>query len=103
MTKRLEQLHEFLKEDPNDPFNIYALALEYSNIDRQKARELFDELLLKHEDYIPAYYHAGNLYLSLTLTEQAIKIFEKGIVQARSTQSFKAMRELQTVYDELTM
>jgi lipoprotein NlpI len=30
---RLEQLHQFLQEDPADPFNLYALAIEYQKTD----------------------------------------------------------------------
>ena len=101
MNTRLEQLQEFLKEDPHDPFNIYALALEYQKSDLQKSKELYNQLLVDFENYIPAYYHAGNLYLELGLQEEAIKIFATGIIQAKKQNELKAMRELQTVYDEL--
>lgn len=100
---RLEQLTQFLQEDPNDPFNVYALALEYQKTDATKARALYDQLLEIHPTYIPAYYHAGNLYVTLNLTERAIRIFEKGIDEARKQNATKAMRELQSVYDELTL
>lgn len=102
MNIRLQQLQQFLNEDPNDPFNIYALALEYLKFDQQKSKALFDELLLKHEDYIPTYYYAGNLYLELNFADEASKILEKGIAKARAQNELKAMRELQTLYDELT-
>src|SRR5688572_24669510 len=95
MNTRLEQLHEFLKEDPTDPFNIYALAIEYQKVDVLKAKAYFDELLLKHESYVPTYYHAGNLYLDLNLENDAIRIIEKGIQQAHKQNEQKAMRELQ--------
>ena len=36
MTSRIEQLKQFAKEDPNDPFNKYALALEYQKTDARK-------------------------------------------------------------------
>lgn len=98
---RLEQLHQFLQEDPDDPFNLYALALEYQKTDTQKAKELFDTLLQKHEAYVPAYYHAGNLYCELNLERAALQIFEKGIAEARKQNDLKAMRELQSVYNEL--
>ena len=100
---RLEQLAQFLQEEPDDPFNIYALALEYQKTDTTKAKALFDQLLEKHPTYIPAYYHAGNLYVTLNHIEDAIAIFEKGIAEARKQNAMKALRELQSVYDELTM
>jgi len=100
---RLEQLAQFLQEEPDDPFNIYALALEYQKTDATKAKALFDELLEKHPAYIPTYYHAGNLYIALERIDDAIVIFEKGISEARKQNALKALRELQAVYDELTM
>lgn len=100
---RLEQLTQFLQDDPNDPFTLYALALEYQKTDMIKAKALFDQLLEKHPEYIPTYYHAGNLYVTLQRIDDAVRIFEKGIAVARKQNAVKAMRELQSVYDELTM
>jgi len=100
---RLEQLTQFLQEDPDDPFNIYALALEYQKTDLPQARAMFDLLLDKHPSYIPAYYHAGNLYITLERIDDAIRIFENGIAEAKKQNATKALRELQSAYDELTM
>jgi cytochrome c-type biogenesis protein CcmH/NrfG len=36
--ERIKVLEQFLKEDPNDPFSLYALALEFKNQDSKKAR-----------------------------------------------------------------
>ena len=47
---RLNQLLEFYKEDPNDPFNIYALATEYKSIDPEKALTYFELLIENHPD-----------------------------------------------------
>lgn len=101
MTNRLNLLQQFLEEDPKDPFNIYALALEYQKIDVYKSKELFDRLLKDHEYYIPCYYHAGNLYLTLNLVQEAKMILEKGILEAKQQNELKAMREMQSVYDDL--
>jgi tetratricopeptide (TPR) repeat protein len=103
MSTRLVQLEEFYREDPNDPFNLYALALEYQKINIEKSTELFNELLARHEDYIPAYYHAAQLYLSLNNTEHAIAILEKGIPKARAKNETKAANELQILLDELIL
>jgi Tfp pilus assembly protein PilF len=98
---RLTQLLQYFKDDPNDPFNIYALALEYLKTDVTKAKEFFDRLLLSHEDYVPAYYHAAKLYQSLDEKEKAIAVYEKGISIAKKHKEHKALRELQSAYDEL--
>jgi lipoprotein NlpI len=58
---RLEQLLRFYREDPNDPFSVYGLALEYQKTDVRESERFFDELLGKFPDYLPAYYHAAKL------------------------------------------
>ena len=98
---RLDQLHQFLQEEPGDPFNLYALALEYQKTDKIKAKELFDQLLKQHETYIPAYYHAGVLYMELNKNDRAQEIFETGIAEAKKQNETKTMRELQMLLDEL--
>ncbi|HEY9047852.1 MAG TPA: tetratricopeptide repeat protein [Ohtaekwangia sp.] len=98
---RLEQLRQFVEDDPDDPFNRYVLALEYIKSDTTQAAVLFDELMQKHPDYLPTYYHAGNLFESLGNRDKAIAIFQKGIELAQQQREFKALRELQSVLSEL--
>jgi tetratricopeptide (TPR) repeat protein len=98
---RLELLHQFLKEDPNDPFNLYALALEYLKSDTNRSYELFTELLTHHSDYIPTYYHLGKLYQESGKKEEAVRTFETGIGKARQLKDHKALRELQSALQEL--
>lgn len=96
----MEQLLEFYQEQPDDPFNVYALALEYLKTDKVKAKEFFELLLSHHEDYIPTYYHAAKLYADLEERERAIATFEKGIRKATKANDNKAARELKSAYDE---
>jgi tetratricopeptide (TPR) repeat protein len=98
---RLDQLLLYYNEDPNDPFNIYALALEYQKSDLHKACEYFERLLNNHEDYIPTYYHAAKVYQDLNEKAKAIAVYEKGIAHAKKQLNMKAARELQSAYDEL--
>lgn len=98
---RITQLLEFYQEDPHDPFNLYALALEYLKSDAEKAREHFDRLLNIHAGYLPTYYHAAKLYEARGEKEKAKEVFEKGISLAGKLHDAKAMRELKAAYDEL--
>jgi len=98
---RLDQLRQFVNDDPDDPFNRYALALEYIKSDTTQAAALFDELMQKHPDYLPTYYHAGNLFEALGNRDKAIDILQKGITLAQQQREFKALRELQSVLSEL--
>ncbi len=98
---RLEQLLRFYKEDPNDPFSLYGLALEYQKSDVNESVQYFDQLLTNFPDYLPAYYHAAKLKASLGKNENALKIYKLGIDLAKSLNERKAQQELQSAYDEL--
>lgn len=102
ITSRLNQLLEYYKAEPNDPFNAFALALEYLKSDRAETKKLFDLLLCEHEEYLPVYYHAGKLYQELGDIEKTVSLYEKGIVVANKHNDAKAARELKSALDELT-
>jgi hypothetical protein len=91
----LDQLEEFAREDPNDPFNHYALAMEYLKTDVVKAQLLLEQLLIDHREYVPTYYQLGQLYVEQGKTEFAIRVFESGIIAARNAGDHKAMREME--------
>ena len=99
---RIAQLQRFFDEDPDDPFNLYALALEHQKDDRRKAFEIFETLLEKHATYLPTYYHAAKLYQELNDREKAISVYERGIALAKDLSDRKTMRELRSALDELT-
>src|SRR6185369_7176875 len=98
---RIKMLEQFVAEDPTDPFNHYALALEFAKSDKQKASEIFDKLILTNPDYVPAYYQAALLYLELNLNNEATIIIENGIVQAKKQNNLKAANELRALLDEI--
>ena len=98
---RLKLLEQYAKDDPNDPFPIYALALEWMKMDPPKAEELFDTLLTNHPDYLPVYYHAGKIYITSGDLPKAKHILETGIQKTRASGDRKALAELQSLYDEL--
>lgn len=100
-TDRLKLLHEFYDDDPGDPFNLYALALEYLKHDPSTARDLFQKLLKTHPAYLPTYYHAAKLYVDLGETGNAITVYEDGISLAAKLNDAKTQRELRSAYDEL--
>ena len=99
--ERLKLLEQFLKEEPEDPFNWYALALEETKINPSRASELFEHLLEKHPEYLPSYYHAGNLHLFQGNQERAKEILQKGVTLASQKGEQKTMGELRTLLDEL--
>jgi len=101
LSERLKQLQKFYEDDPGDPFNIYALALEFLKHDPAKSQALFDILLLDHETYIPVYYQAAKLSEKIGDTTNAIRIYKKGMDQCMKAKDMKALRELTSAYEEL--
>jgi len=98
--ERVKKLEEFMKEDPIDPFTIYALATEWLDEDLTRSKKYFDKLLDDHPDYVGTYYHAARLYLVLKDDVKAREIFENGIAVAKKAGNQHALAELQTAYNE---
>ena len=98
---RLQQMLEFLKDDPNDPFNLYAVASEYRKDDPEKSLQLMNKLLNEFPDYLPTYYHAAALDIQLNKGSQAASILEKGIALAINQGDHLALRELKNAVNEL--
>lgn len=97
---RLEQLFDFLKEDPNDPFTLYAIATEYLKSDVQKALTYYEKLLTEHPEYVGTYYHAAKLYADLGRNEEAENTFKKGIEVSEAAGNRNANRELKGAYQQ---
>jgi hypothetical protein len=97
---RISQLEAFAKEDPGDPFNHYALALEYLKADATKALAQFEDLLKFHPDYLPTYYPFAHLLIDMKQDVKGEEIFKLGIEKARLLGEMKTLRELQKAYDD---
>lgn len=96
---RLKILIQFSEEEPSNPFNWYALALEYLNIDTSKTEQLFNKLLNEHESYLPTYYPAANFFAEKNKITRAKVIFEKGINLAKSQKESKTEKELKSAFE----
>src|SRR4051812_1755329 len=100
-SSRLGQLLEFLTEEPNDAFTLYAIAIEYLKLDEVKSLEYFNRLLSDHQDYIGTYYHAGKLYEKRGNREEAEKVYKKGMEIAQKLRKMHALAELRGAYNSL--
>ncbi len=99
-TSRLEQLLTYLQQEPNEPFNLYALAMEYLKQDPRKALHYLEQLLVLHESYVPTYYQAAKVYIDLNLPDKAKETFEKGLTISLQQGNRHAHRELQSAYNQ---
>lgn len=98
---RINKLLQFLEEDKNDPFILYALATEYNNSGEKQLALNYYELLVKaHESYVGTYYHLGKLYESLDRLDNALQTYEAGMSIARMQRDQHAFNELQGAYNQ---
>jgi len=97
---RLAKLLEFLENEPNDSFILYALATEYNSLnDIQKAFELYLKLINEHPDYVGTYYHLGKLYEKENQKDKAIEVYQKGMLIANAKRDMHALSELRSAYN----
>ncbi|RZJ65466.1 MAG: tetratricopeptide repeat protein [Flavobacterium sp.] len=97
---RLAKLLEFLKNEPNDSFILYALATEYNSLnDTENAFTYYLKLINEHPNYVGTYYHLGKLYEKQGNKEEGISIYKKGMEVARAKRDMHAFSELQGAYN----
>lgn len=96
MSTRLSELLRFRELQPDDPFVVYALALEYRSLgDLAEAEALFEKLLLAHPDYVPQYLMYGKLLFGeLGKRDRAIEVLKLGIGEAQKAGNRHAENEL---------
>ncbi|SFB10452.1 tetratricopeptide repeat protein [Algoriphagus aquimarinus] len=95
---RIQLLRQYTEEEPGNPFNWYALAIEFRETDQDEAYSLFAKLLDEHPTYLATYFPAAHLYAEMGEIEQSKVIFENGISLARAEKNTKALQELQNAY-----
>jgi tetratricopeptide (TPR) repeat protein len=101
-SERQIQLESFLKEEPDDPFTNYALALEYSKSgNKSAALEKMEWLLLHHPSYLATYFQLGLLYEESGRKDQAIAIYEKGMLVAEAQKNRNTFNELRSAKEAL--
>ncbi|GAA0880342.1 hypothetical protein GCM10009119_33120 [Algoriphagus jejuensis] len=95
---RLQLLRDFIEEEPENPFNYYAMALELREKDPQEAEILFNYVLKMHPNYLPAYFPSAHFFAEFDQIQKAKALFEKGIELAILQNEEKAQKELNNAY-----
>lgn len=95
---RISLLKKFIEEEPHNPFNRYALAMEYYKTEPATALGLLEQLLIEHPDYLPTYYKAAHLYWEINNWELAEKTFLTGLELAAQQNDQKALLELRSAH-----
>ena len=99
---RIERIKTMLIDNPADSFLQHALALEYIKLGNEtEARNLFETLLNREPGYIGSYYHLAKLLERTGDTDNAVKIYEKGMEVAKQAGDNHSLSELRSAYEEL--
>jgi Tfp pilus assembly protein PilF len=99
---RIEKLLEYMETADKDSFLQHALALEYIKIgEDEKARSLFNELLLREPTYVGSYYHLGKLLERVGDFDKAIRIYKRGMEEAKKAGDNHAYNELIAALEDI--
>ncbi len=99
---RLKQLEDLLRNEPNDPFLRYGVAMEHKKAGRlDQALDWFARTLEADPTYCYAWYQQGQIHAGRGDTRAARDIYERGIAAARACNDQHAAGEMQAALDEL--
>lgn len=99
---RREMLESFVAAHPNDAFARYGLAMECAGAgELEAARGHFEKLVAANPQYVPSYYHYGQLLVRLARTEEARRILTTGMEVAKQAGNFHAVSELEQARNDL--
>ena len=100
---RIAYLENLRKENPNDPFPLYGLAIEYQNTSPSQSLSMLEELARNHPEYLPTYYQLASLYYQVNRFEEAHNAAEKGIAIALREGETKILNELRSLKNLIEM
>lgn len=93
---------EILRQNPDDAFARYGLAMEYRQRDETAlAMAQFDELQTRHPDYTAGYQMAAQILIADDKLEAARQRLQAGIAAARRASKQHASAEMEAMLDEL--
>src|SRR5262245_57993649 len=76
---RLAALRDFVAKSPDDPFPRYGLAMELVNRGLlEEACQVFQELVDRKPEYVPAYLMYGNALVRAQRKERAAEVYRAG-------------------------
>lgn len=102
--QKIRDLAASLKENPNDSFIKFALALELlKNNDVSKAKVLFESILKQDPGYLGVYYHLGKLYERTGRLDDAQRMFTDGLEIAKEQKDERTALELKEALESINI
>ena len=76
--------------------------MEYIKVGNdEEARKLFNEILLREPTYIGSYYHLGKLLERVGDYDKAIRIYKRGMEEAKKAGDHHTLLELQGALEDI--
>jgi hypothetical protein len=97
-TPRMDQIEALLRDDPDDPFLRYGLAMEHaSGGDDATCVNILRDLIARPaaDPYVPAYLQAGQALVRLDRIPEACDVLRAGIAAAQTAGDAHAQSEMQ--------
>lgn len=102
MNTRREKIEAMLKEEPDDEFLRYSLAMEMQNATQtDSALQLLQSLTIQEKPYVPAFFRSGQILAEANRTEEARTFLRSGIDEARSQGDMHAAAEMSELLSDL--
>lgn len=96
MPDKLPILQSMLQKQPEDPFLLYGIAMEYKKLnDTAQAISFLDRCLAADPNYCYAYFQSGQIRETMGELEAAKKSYTDGIAAARRAGDAHAQSELE--------
>ena len=96
-------LSEILRQNPNDSFARYGLAMAYAADGRHtEALKEFATTTANDPDYVPAYQMSAQTLLKMGQTEAAAARLTAGLAACQRTGNGHAAGEMQAMLDDLS-
>lgn len=84
MSQRMQQLQQMLQREPDDPFLVYGLAMEYKKAGQgEQAIEHFNRVLQLDPGYCYAHHQIGLIHESTGDLDAARAAYRAGVEAAR--------------------
>jgi Tfp pilus assembly protein PilF len=96
--ERIGLLKQFIEDEPSNPFNKYALAMEYYEESPVESLSLLRSLIREHPNYLPSYFKTAHLMWDNEEWDDADEVFQTGIALAEKQEDQKALIELKSAY-----
>jgi tetratricopeptide (TPR) repeat protein len=100
--ERIIKLNEFLQDNPNDTFSLFAMAMELKSLNRcEEALGYLDKVLTVDPNYVPGYFQKAEILIELSRRQEAKQVLLDGIPKAVDAGQFHIRDRMQETINKI--